>query len=170
MINYALLYGKTAFTLARDIGVSKREAEEFIDAYFARYPSVRRFIDETIARARETGTVRTLLGRLRRLPDLHARNFQVRAEAERQAMNTPVQGSAADLIKKAMIDLDGALRRRGLATRLVLQIHDELLLEAPEGEAEVALRLVKEVMEGALTLDVPLVVDARVGRNWGEAH
>ncbi len=170
MINYALLYGKTAFTLARDIGVTKREAEEFIDAYFARYPSVRRFIDETIARARETGTVRTLLGRLRRLPDLHAKNFQVRAEAERQAMNTPVQGSAADLIKKAMIDLDRALRERSMATRLILQIHDELLLEAPEAEADAALALVKEVMEGALALDVPLVVDARTGKNWGEAH
>ncbi len=170
MINYALLYGKGAYTLARDIGVTRREAEEFIDAYFARYSSVRRFIDETIARARETGTVRTLLGRLRRLPDLNAKNFQVRAEAERQAMNTPVQGSAADLIKKAMIDLDAALRSRGLATRLILQIHDELLLETPEKEADMALALVKEVMEGALVLDVPLVVDARLGKSWAEAH
>jgi DNA polymerase-1 len=170
MINYALLYGKGAYTLARDIGVTKREAEEFIEAYFARYSSVRRFIDETIAHARETGTVRTLLGRLRRLPDLHAKNFQVRAEAERQAMNTPVQGSAADLIKKAMIDLDRALASGGLATRIILQIHDELLLEAPQEEATVALALVKEVMEGALVLDVPLLVDARLGRNWAEAH
>ncbi|MFI5183669.1 MAG: DNA polymerase I [Vicinamibacteria bacterium] len=170
MINYALLYGKGAYTLARDIGVTKREAEEFIEGYFARYSSVRHFIDETIARARETGEVRTLLGRLRRLPDLHAKSFQVRAEAERQAMNTPVQGSAADLIKKAMIDLDAALSSRGFATRLILQIHDELLLEAPEEEADRALVLVKEVMEGALVLDVPLVVDARLGKNWAEAH
>jgi DNA polymerase-1 len=170
MINYALLYGKGAYTLARDLGVTKREAEEFIEAYFARYSSVRRFIDETIAGARETGTVRTLLGRLRRLPDLHAKNFQVRAEAERQAMNTPVQGSAADLIKKAMVDLDAAIDSRGLATRLILQIHDELLLEVPEEEAATALALVKEVMEGALVLDVPLVVDARLGKNWAEAH
>ncbi|HSB60269.1 MAG TPA: DNA polymerase I [Vicinamibacteria bacterium] len=170
MVNYALLYGKTAFTLAKDIGVSKKDAEAFIGAYFARYPSVRSFIDETIANARKTGHVRTLLGRLRRLPDLRAKNFQVRMEAERQAMNTPVQGSAADLIKKAMIDLHRALGERGLRSRLILQIHDELLLEVPEAEAEEARRLVKEVMEGALELEVPLVVDARLGRNWAEVH
>jgi DNA polymerase-1 len=170
MINYALLYGKTAFTLAKDLGVSKREAEEFIAAYFARYPTLRAFIDETLRVARETGLVRTLLGRLRRLPDLNARNFQVRAEAERQAMNTPVQGSAADLIKKAMLELHAALRRRGGGARLILQIHDELLLEVPEGEAEDVRRLVVEIMQGALALDVPLVVDARIGRNWAAAH
>jgi DNA polymerase-1 len=170
MINYALLYGKSAFTLARDIGVSKTQAAEFIEAYFGRYPSVRQFIDDTIARARETGTVRTLLGRLRRLPDLRSPNFQIRAEAERQAMNTPVQGSAADLIKKAMIDLQREIRRRGLRARLILQIHDELLLEVPEKEAEEARELVRQVMEGALALDVPLVVDARLGATWAEVH
>jgi DNA polymerase-1 len=114
--------------------------------------------------------VRTLLGRLRRLPDLKARNPQIRMEAERQAMNTPVQGSAADLIKKAMIDLFQALGERGMKARLILQIHDELLLEVPEPEAEDARALVKSIMEGALRLDVPLVVDARLGRNWSEAH
>jgi len=170
MVNYALLYGKTAFTLARDIGVSKKEADEFIQAYFARYPSVRRFIDETIARARETLTVRTLLGRLRRLPDLRSGNFQIRMEAERQAINTPVQGSAADLIKKAMIDLHREVGRRGLRTRLILQIHDELLLETPEGEAQEARELVRQIMEGALELEVPLVADAKLGRNWAEVH
>jgi DNA polymerase-1 len=170
MVNYALLYGKTAFTLAKDIGVSRREAQVFIDAYFARYPAVRRFIDDTIARARETLTVRTLLGRLRRLPDLRAKNVPVRMEAERQAMNTPVQGSAADLIKRAMIDLHRELESRRMKSRLILQIHDELLLEVPEAEAEPAVHLVKSVMEGALSLDVPLVADARVGRNWAEVH
>jgi DNA polymerase I len=170
MVNYALMYGKTAFTLAKDIGVPQKQAEAFIAAYFARFSQVRGFIDETIARARQTGHVRTLLGRLRRLPDLKSPNFQVRMEAERQAMNTPVQGSAADLIKKAMIDLHGELRRRGLRSRLILQIHDELLLEVPEEEAEVARALVREVMEGALPLDVPLVADARVGSSWAEVH
>jgi DNA polymerase-1 len=170
MINYALLYGKSAFTLAKDIGVSKTQAAEFIEAYFGRYPSVRQFIDDTIARARETGTVRTLLGRLRRLPDLRSPNFQIRAEAERQAMNTPVQGSAADLIKKAMIDLQREIRRRGLRARLILQIHDELLLEVPEEEAEQARELVRQVMEGALALDVPLVADARLGATWADVH
>ncbi len=170
MVNYALLYGKGSFTLAKDIGVSRKEAEKFIEAYFARYPKVRAFIDGTIAKARETGHVRTLLGRLRRLPDLRSKNYPVRAEAERQAMNTPVQGSAADLIKKAMVDLHRELRTRGMRSRLILQIHDELLLEVPEGEAEAARALVTEVMEGALKLDVPLVADARVGKNWAEVH
>ncbi len=170
MVNYALLYGKSAFSLAKDLGIERRQAESFIEAYFSRYPDVRGFIQETIASARETGSVRTLLGRLRRLPDLRAKNFQVRAEAERQAMNTPVQGSAADLIKRAMIDLDGELRSRGMASRLILQIHDELLLEVPEAEAEDARALVQRVMEGALKLDVPLVADARLGRNWAEVH
>jgi DNA polymerase-1 len=170
MVNYALLYGKTAFTLAKDIGVSKKEAEQFIAAYFARYPRVNTYIEGTIARARETGQVRTLLGRLRRLPDLNSRNFQVRAEAERQAMNTPVQGSAADLIKKAMIDLHRELSAARMRSRLILQIHDELLLEVPEAEAEEARGLVKRIMEGALALEVPLVVDARLGRSWAEVH
>jgi DNA polymerase-1 len=170
MVNYALLYGKTAFSLAKDIGVSRKEAESFIEAYFARYPKVRTFIDETIAKARETGQVRTLLGRLRRLPDLRAKSFPVRMEAERQAMNTPVQGSAADLIKQAMVDLHRELASRAMRSRLILQIHDELLLEVPEGEAEDARALVTEVMEGALKLDVPLVADARLGRNWAEVH
>jgi len=170
MINYALLYGKTAFSLARDIGVSKKEAEAFIQTYFARYPGVKRYIDGLVEDARRTGTVRTLLGRLRRLPELGARNFQVRMEAERQARNTPIQGSAADLIKKAMLDLDRELRSRRLGSRLILQIHDELLLEVPESEADAALALVKDVMEGALALEVPLVVDARLGRSWAEAH
>jgi DNA polymerase I len=170
MVNYALLYGKTAFTLAKDIGVSRKEAEAFIAAYFGRYPKVRSFIDETIAKARETGSVRTLLGRLRRLPDLRSKNFPVRMEAERQAMNTPVQGSAADLIKRAMIDLHRELAERKLRSRLILQIHDELLLEVPEAEAEQAQALVKRVMEGALQLDVPLVADAHLGRSWAEVH
>jgi DNA polymerase-1 len=170
MVNYALLYGKTAFTLARDIGVSRGEAEAFIAAYFARYPKVKVFIDATIAKARETGHVRTLLGRLRRLPDLRSRNFPVRMEAERQAMNTPVQGSAADLIKRAMIDLHRELAERKLRSRLILQIHDELLLEVPDEEAEKARALVQEVMEGAHKLDVPLVADARLGKNWAEVH
>jgi DNA polymerase-1 len=170
MINYALLYGKTGYTLGQVIGVSNKEAEAFIETYFARYPGVKGYIDRLVEDARRTGTVRTLLGRLRRLPDLQAKNFQVRMEAERQARNTPIQGSAADLIKKAMIDLHRELAERRLASRLVLQIHDELLLEVPEAEQEAALDLVKRVMESALELDVPLVVDARVGRSWAAAH
>jgi DNA polymerase I len=170
MVNYALLYGKTAYTLAKDIGVPVKEAEKFIEAYFGRYPKVRGFIDDTLASARKTGLVRTLLGRLRRLPDINSKNFQVRMESERQAMNTPVQGSAADLIKKAMIDVDAELVRQKMASRLILQIHDELLLEVPEAESAAAMALVKEKMESALRLDVPLVVDARIGANWASVH
>jgi DNA polymerase-1 len=170
MINYALIYGKSAFTLAKDIGVSRKEAEAFIQAYFARYPGVRLFIDATLDEARERRAVRTLLGRLRRLPDINARNFQVRSEAERQAVNAPVQGSAADLIKKAMIELVAELRSRRLEARLILQIHDELLLEVAEAAAEDTRALVREVMEGAMALRVPLVVDARLGRSWAEVH
>jgi DNA polymerase-1 len=170
MVNYALLYGKTAFTLAKDLEISRKEAEEFIEAYFARYPTLRRFTQETVARGRETGIVRTLLGRLRRLPDLRSPNVPVRMEAERQAINTVVQGSAADLIKKAMVDLHAELRRRRMAARLILQIHDELLLELPEHEGHEAAALVRKVMEEALPLAVPLQVDARLGASWADVH
>lgn len=170
MVNYALLYGKTAFTLAHDIGISRKEADAFIRAYFDRYPKVRGFIDESIEEARKTGMVRTLMGRLRRLPDIQSKNVPARLESERQAVNTRVQGSAADLIKKAMVDLDHALRERGLKTRLISQIHDELLLETPEDEKDQALILVKDIMSHAMSLKVPLEVDAHMARNWAAAH
>lgn len=170
MVNYALLYGKTAFTLAQDIGISRKEADTFIKAYFDRYPKVRGFIDASIDEARKTGMVRTMMGRLRRLPDIASKNVPARLESERQAVNTRVQGSAADLIKKAMVDLDQALREQKLKTRLISQIHDELLLETPEAEKEVATELVKKIMSSAMTLSVPLDVDARVGKNWSAAH
>jgi len=125
---------------------------------------------EGVDERRVARQVRTLLGRLRRLPDLRSKNVPVRMEAERQAMNTPVQGSAADLIKRAMIDLHRELVARQLRSRLILQIHDELLLEVPEDEAEEAKALVTQVMEGALALAVPLVADARLGRSWAEVH
>lgn len=170
MVNYALLYGKTAFTLAKDIGISRKEADAFIRAYFDRYPRVRGFIDASIEEARQTGMVKTMMGRLRRLPDIQSRNVPARLESERQAVNTRVQGSAADLIKKAMIDLDRSLRARGLRTRMISQIHDELLLETPEAEKDEALELVRQTMSEAMSLLVPLEVDARLARNWAEAH
>ena len=170
MVNYALLYGKTAFTLAHDIGITRKEADAFIRAYFDRYPKVRGFIDASIEEARKTGMVRTMMGRLRRLPDIQSKNVPARLESERQAVNTRVQGSAADLIKKAMIDLDLELRRRGMKTRLISQIHDELLLETPEAEQNEALELVRHTMSHAMKLRVPLDVDARVAKNWAAAH
>ena len=170
MVNYALLYGKTAFTLAHDIGISRKEADAFIHAYFDRYPKVRGFIEASKEEARKTGMVRTMMGRLRRLPDIQSKNVPARLESERQAVNTRVQGSAADLIKKAMVDLDHALRECRLKTRLISQIHDELLLETPETEQEEAMKLVCDIMSHAMTLLVPLDVDARVAKNWAAAH
>jgi len=168
IINYALLYGKTAFTLAKDIGVTQQAAQAFIDAYFAGYPSVRQFIDETIARARDTGVVSTLFGRRRRVPELTSRNGQIRAAAERVTVNLPIQGTAADILKRAMIDLHRA-QARVPGLRMILTVHDELVFEVPEAAADDAAALVKHHMEHAVTLDVPLDVDVGVGRTWNDA-
>ncbi len=168
IINYALLYGKTAFTLAKDIGVTQPAAQAFIDAYFAGYPSVRQFIDETIVRARDTGVVGTLFGRRRRVPELTSRNGQIRAAAERVTVNLPIQGTAADILKRAMIDLHQALPSiPGL--RMILTVHDELVFEVPEAAADQAVALVRHHMEHAVQLDVPLDVDVGVGRTWNDA-
>jgi DNA polymerase-1 len=170
IINYALLYGKQAFTLAKDIGVSKPEAQAFIDAYFAGFPSVRGFIDGLLATARETGSVKTMFGRRRLMPDLNSRNFQIRAAAERMAVNFPIQGSAADILKKAMIDVHAALPTvAGGRARMILTVHDELLFETPQDAADETVALVRERMEQAVTLEVPLTVDVGVGENWKEA-
>jgi DNA polymerase-1 len=167
MINYAVLYGKTAFTLAKDISVSQQAAQEFIDAYFAGFPGVRRFIDETLARARETASVKTMMGRRRLVPDLNSRNGQIRAAAERAATNFPIQGSAADILKRAMIDVHAALPS-GRA-RMILTVHDELLFEARKEAAEEVGALVRERMEKAVPLRVPVTVDLGIGENWKEA-
>ena len=169
IINYALLYGKTAFTLAKDIGVNQQAAQSFIDAYFAGFPSVRAFIDRTVEDARSTGVVRTLFGRRRLVPNLTSRNHQIRAQAERETVNMPIQGTAADILKRAMIDVHRALRDRRLRARMILTVHDELLFDAPEGEAEQAAALVREHMEQAAALDVPLTVDVGTGLNWRDA-
>ena len=169
IINYALLYGKTAFTLARDIGVPQQAAQEFIDAYFAGFPRVRGFIDGTIAAAREAGVVRTLFGRRRLVPELSSRNGQVRAAAERVTVNMPIQGTAADILKLAMIDVHAALARSGAPARMILTVHDELLFEAPRERAEDAAGLIRERMEQAASLAVPLTVDIGIGDNWKDA-
>ena len=168
IINYALLYGKTAFTLAKDIGVTQQAAQAFIDAYFAGYPSVRRFLDETIAKARDTGVVSTLYGRRRRVPELTSRNGQIRSAAERVTVNLPIQGTAADILKRAMIDLHEA-QSQVPGLRMILTVHDELVFEAPEAAADQAAALVKHHMEHAVQLDVPLDVDVGIGRTWNEA-
>jgi DNA polymerase-1 len=172
IINYALLYGKTAFTLARDIGVSKEAAQAFIEAYFDGFPNVRRFIDDTLARAREAGVVSTMIGRRRLVPEITSRNGQVRAGAERIAVNMPIQGTAADILKRAMIDVHAALDRRPGgrdAARMILTVHDELLFEARADQAEEVAGIVRDQMEHAAQLAVPLTVDIGIGENWMEA-
>jgi DNA polymerase-1 len=169
IINYALLYGKTAFTLAKDIGVSQQAAQEFIDAYFAGFPRVRGFIEQTLQRARETGVVKTLFGRRRLVPELNSRNGQIRSAAERVTVNMPIQGTAADILKRAMIDLHAELPRRGMTARMILTVHDELLFEADAREASAVAEVVRERMEAAAELNVPLTVDVGLAENWRDA-
>jgi DNA polymerase-1 len=168
MVNYALLYGKGAFTLAKDIGVTQQAAQEFIDAYFAGFPRVRAFIDRTLEEARATGVVKTMFGRRRLTPELNSRDFQRRAASEREAVNMPIQGSAADILKLAMIDAHKALLQHTDA-RMILTVHDELLFEVPKKRAEEFTAIVRDSMQGAATLKVPLIVDVGVGENWKEA-
>jgi DNA polymerase-1 len=173
IINYALLYGKTAFTLAKDIGVTQQAAQAFIDAYFAGFPRVRGFIDGTIATARETGVVKTLFGRRRLVPELRSRNGQVRSAAERVTVNMPIQGTAADILKRAMIDVHAAISalsgRSGPAGRMILTVHDELLFEVPRERADELSAVIREQMESAAVLAVPLTVDVGMGDNWKDA-
>jgi DNA polymerase-1 len=168
MVNYALLYGKTAFTLSKDIGVTPQAAQEFIDAYFAGFPRVRAFIDRTLEDARATGVVKTMYGRRRLVPELTSRDFQRRAAAEREAVNMPIQGSAADIMKRAMIDVHAALAPHPDA-RMILTVHDELLFEVPKARAEEFTAIVRERMQSAVVMKVPLTVDVGVGENWKDA-
>ena len=165
-VNFGIVYGITDFGLARDIGVSREEAAVYIENYFRQYPDVRRFIKETIAAARDRGWVETLFKRRRYLPDLLSGNRQIRSFGERTAVNTPIQGTAADIIKLAMLRIDRFLRERGLLARMLLQVHDELVFEFPEQEQGELISLVREGMERAVELDVPLDVDIEIGPNW----
>ena len=166
-VNFGIVYGISAFGLAANLGISRKEAEMYIKAYFERYAGVKRFIEETIAKTRETGIARTMFGRERPIPDINSRNPNARGFAERTAVNSPIQGTAADLIKLAMVRIDRALA--GCESRLLLQVHDELVLEAPGGEIESVKRLVKREMEGVFELSVPLLVEVGVGENWRDA-
>ena len=168
-INFATIYGQGPFSLARQLDISQDEAREFIDLYFTRFSGVRSFLDDTVESAKRKGYVETLFGRRRYIPELKNKNHNVRAFGERTAMNSPVQGSAADIIKIAMFNLSHALKESGLETAILLQVHDELVLEAPESEIDRASLLVREQMEGAASLDVPLTVDIGVGDNWLDA-
>lgn len=167
-VNFGIVYGISDYGLSRDLGVPRREAKEYIDNYFARYAGVKAYIDGIVAEAREKGYVTTLMKRRRYLPDINSRNYTLRSFAERTAMNTPIQGSAADIIKTAMVEVFRQLKERRLATRLLLQVHDELIFTVPREELAEVKALVKECMEGAVELDVPLVVELKVGENWYE--
>src|SRR5690606_25500344 len=158
----------SAFGLADRLQISREEAADYIDRYFERFPAVRAFIDETIARAEQEGFVKTLMGRRRRIPELRSNQRQRRLLGERLAVNTVIQGTAADIIKLAMLRCHRALADAGLETRLVLQIHDELLFEGPEAEIDAAAEIVREEMVAAFDLDPPLVVEVGIGRDWLE--
>ena len=169
-INFGIIYGISAFGLARQLGIEPGEARTYIAAYFERYPGIRAYMDRTKMEAREHGYVLTPFGRRCWVPGIAEKQAQRRAYAERQAMNAPLQGGAADIIKRAMVRLPAALDAAGLRARLLLQVHDELLFEAPEGEAEATAAVAKRVMEGAAVISVPLVVETGSGRSWAEAH
>jgi len=165
-VNFGIVYGISAFGLAAQLSIPQGEARQYIERYFERYAGVRTFIDQTIAETRRTGSVRTLFGRMRPIPDIESRNANQRGFAERTAINTPLQGTAADLIKLAMIAIDRKLAEQKLSTRMVLQVHDELLFEVPENETEVITTLVKQEMENVIQLTVPVEADLSFGHNW----
>jgi DNA polymerase-1 len=169
-INFGIIYGMSAFGLSRQLGISQKMAQTYIDNYFTRYQGVKRFIDQTLAEAHRTKKASTLLGRIRLLPDIDSSNRVVRQAAERTAVNTPIQGSAADLIKLAMIQMDSAIRDRQLESAMLLSVHDELVFEVPPPELDTLTHLAKEIMEGVWDLKAPLAVNIAVGDNWAEAH
>ena len=169
-VNFGIIYGQGAFALAEQTGLSRTEAKQMIDSYYENYPKLKIFMTEQVEKARKNGFVETILGRKRHLKDINSNNFVVRGHAERNAVNAPIQGSAADVIKIAMIDIDKALSEGGFKTKMLLQVHDELLFEVPEEEIEPIKALIKEKMESAVKTKVPLIVEVGVGNNWLEAH
>jgi len=169
-VNFGIIYGQGAFALAEQTGMSRTEAKQMIEAYFETYPKLKEYMAAQVSKAREQGYVETILGRKRHLKDINSNNFVVRGHAERNAVNAPVQGSAADVVKLAMIKIDKELDAQNLKTKMLLQVHDELIFEAPADEVEAASKLIKTEMERALETQVPLLVEVGVGKNWLEAH
>src|SRR5262252_2481378 len=166
VVNFGIVYGLSAFGLSQNLGIEQSEARQFINSYFEKYAGVRAFIDRTLDEARRDQRVSTMFGRVRPIPDINSKNPNLRGFAERTAVNTPLQGTAADLIKMAMIRIDAAIRERDLKSRMTLQVHDELVFEVPEAEVEIMRSLVREYMEKVHDLAVPLQVDLGVGPNW----
>ena len=168
--NFGIMYGISAFGLAQRLHCSRSEAKKIIDDYFLSFPAIRSFIDDTVSFARESGYVETLFGRRRYLPDIVSKNATLRSLAERNAVNAPIQGTSADIIKLAMIAIDRRIREEGLQSKMVLQIHDELLFELPLGELEKLRSIVVREMENVVELSVPLTVECSYGKNWLESH
>lgn len=167
-VNFGIIYGISDFGLARQLGISRKEAADYIEKYFKRYPRIHAFMNEMVEKAKETGKATTLFGRTRELPDIHSKNFNRRSFAERTAMNTPIQGTAADIMKLAMIEVYRRMKQEGLKSRVLLQVHDELVAETVVEEKEQVKALLKEAMESVVSLKVPLVADVKEGRNWAE--
>lgn len=168
-VNFGVVYGISDFGLSNNLGISRKEAKNYIDTYFERFPGIKDYMETIVREARDKGYVETLYKRRRELPDINSRNFNVRNFAERTAINSPIQGSAADILKVAMINLDRALTEAGLSTRMLLQVHDEIVLEVPIAELETVKAMVKETMESAIQLSVPLIADENEGETWYEA-
>lgn len=168
-VNFGVVYGISDFGLSNNLGISRKEAKNYIDTYFERFPGIKKYMETIVREARDKGYVETLYKRRRELPDINSRNFNVRNFAERTAINSPIQGSAADILKVAMINLDKALTEAGLSTRMLLQVHDEIVLEVPMAELETVKAMVKETMESAIQLSVPLIADENEGETWYEA-
>ncbi len=167
-VNFGIIYGQSEFSLAGELKISRKEAKEYIDSYFAHYSGVKNYMESTIEKAKEDGFVTTVFGRRRYIPELQAKNFNLRSFGERAAMNAPIQGTAADIIKIAMVKVYDALREKCPEAKLILQVHDELICEVPENSAETVARILKEEMENAVKLSVPLRADVKVGRSWFE--
>ena len=169
-MNFGIVYGISAFSLSQDLGVYVNEAKDYMDAYFARFSGVRDYQKAVVEQGREQGYVETLFHRRRNLPELRARDFPTRSFGERVALNMPIQGTAADVIKLAMVNVQRRLKAEGLQGRLILQVHDELIVECPEQEGERVARVLTEEMESAVRYSVPLVAEARQGHSWADAH
>ena len=168
-MNFGIVYGISAFGLSEDLSISRKEAMEYIERYFETYPQVKSFLDSLVAHAKEQGYVTTMFGRRRPVPELKSSNFMQRSFGERVAMNSPIQGTAADIIKIAMIRVDERLRKENLRSRLILQVHDELLIETAKDEKETVMKILSEEMHHAASLKVELEIDMHGGKNWFEA-
>jgi DNA polymerase-1 len=167
-INFGIVYGMSAYGLSQQLGITAGEAQKYIDNYFIRYAGVKVWIEATIKQAHRDGYVKTLLNHIRYLPDINSSNKQLSSFAERTAVNTPVQGGASDIVKIAMINIEEHIKAHGLESKMLLQVHDELLFEVPEAEKDKVSGVVKDKMESAIKLKVPLVVDIKTGRNWND--